>query len=78
MEAVERFEAEELRFSPRRIRAHAERFGAARFREEYRAFVETRWTEFTGATQTLRWAPARAHHPNVRGARRPQPLRVAE
>jgi glycosyltransferase involved in cell wall biosynthesis len=49
VDAVNRFENDQVAWDPTLIRAHAQQFNVARFREEFRQFVETRWNEFRAA-----------------------------
>jgi glycosyltransferase involved in cell wall biosynthesis len=44
-DAVRRFERNEVRFDPYRLRAHAEKFSDRMFRQEFRRFVQSRWLE---------------------------------
>jgi glycosyltransferase involved in cell wall biosynthesis len=45
--AVRAFEANEARVRPEACRRNAARFTATRFRQEFREFVDTRWSDFT-------------------------------
>lgn len=48
MEAVERFETEEgCRIRPETCRENAQRFNPERFRQEFKAFVDKAWAEFS-------------------------------
>jgi glycosyltransferase involved in cell wall biosynthesis len=53
VEAMERFESVERRFSPTRIQAHAQDFGVSRFKAEMRAFIEAALAEFRSARPQL-------------------------
>lgn len=53
VEAMERFESMESSFSPARIQAHAQGFGATRFKAEIRAFVEEALAEFRSSKPQL-------------------------
>jgi glycosyltransferase involved in cell wall biosynthesis len=46
VDAIRAFEAMEQRFSPRFIRAHAQKFDEARFRLDFAQFVYAKWQEF--------------------------------
>src|SRR5579863_4093329 len=53
LEAMERFESMESRFSPARIQGHAQRFGVTRFKAEIRAFIEEALAEFRSSKPQL-------------------------
>jgi len=53
VEAMERFESMESRFSPARIQGHAQSFGVPRFEAEIRAFIEEALAEFRSSKPQL-------------------------
>ncbi|HEV2495122.1 MAG TPA: glycosyltransferase [Terriglobia bacterium] len=53
VEAIERFESMERRFSPARIQTHAQGFGVTRFQAEMRAFIEEALAEFRSGRPQL-------------------------
>jgi glycosyltransferase involved in cell wall biosynthesis len=44
-DVVERFERHEHQFDPQKIRAHAEKFSDKAFRQDFRRFVQSKWSE---------------------------------
>lgn len=50
VDAVEKFEKRETKFSPHVIRENAERFSKERFQAEIKAFVDEKWLEFCQKT----------------------------
>lgn len=66
--AIQRFEAEESRFRPEMIRAHAGRFGAETFKSEFSRFVMEKVREFTAtnSVQARRITDSDAREESVR------------
>jgi UDP-N-acetylmuramyl pentapeptide phosphotransferase/UDP-N-acetylglucosamine-1-phosphate transferase/glycosyltransferase involved in cell wall biosynthesis len=61
--AVKEFEANDVGWNPKAIRANAELFSADRFRAEFQQLVENQWMNFTNAGRTRVDATARETRP---------------